>query len=121
VQPHHRFLITRMLAHIDFLEESLAKVQQEIDAQLAPFEEAKALLQSIPARQETAIAAVISAIGTDMERFPSDAHLASWAGVCPGNRESAGKRLSGRTTHGNPYLRAILCEVAWVISRTKDN
>jgi transposase len=120
VQSHHRFLITRILAHIDFLEESLAKVQQQIDAQLVPFEEAMALLQSIPALQETAIAAVISEIGTDMERFPSDAHLASWAGICPGNRESAGKRLSGRITHGNPYLRAVLCEVAWVISRTKD-
>jgi transposase len=121
VQPHHRFLLTRILAHIDFLEESIAKVQQEIDAHLAPFEEALALLQSIPALQETAIAAVISEIGIDMERFPSDGHLASWVGICPGNRESAGKRLSGRTTHGNPYLRAVLCEVAWAISRTKDN
>jgi transposase len=121
VQPHHRFLVTRILAHIDFLEESITKVQQEIDEHLIPFEEAMALLESIPALQETAIGAVISEIGTDMKRFPSDAHLASWAGVCPGNRESAGKRLSGRTTKGNPYLRAVLCEVAWVISRTKDN
>ena len=55
-----------------------------------------------------------------MDWFPSDKHLASWAGVCPGNYESAGKRLSGKTTHGNPYLRAVLCELAWVVAHMKE-
>jgi transposase len=56
-----------------------------------------------------------------MTRFASEKHIASWAGVCPGNKQSGGKRLSGKTTKGNPYLRAILCEVAWAIAHTKDN
>lgn len=120
VQPHHRFLLTRILAHIDFLEESIATVYQEIEGRLGPFEEAMKLLESIPALQETAIATIISEIGTDMSRFPSDKHIASWAGVCPGNHESAGKRLNGSTTHGNPYLRAVLCQIAWVVAHTKN-
>ncbi len=121
VQPHHRFLIGRILAHVDFLEESIATVHAEIEARLSPFEEAIKLLGGIPALQEASIATILSEIGIDMDRFPSDAHLASWAGVCPGNHESAGKRTSGKTTHGNPYLRAVLCQVAWVIAHMKDN
>jgi transposase len=121
VQPHHRFLLTRILAHIDFLEESLAQVQQEIEQRLRPFEEAMVLAQSVTGIQELAAAAILAEIGTDMSRFPSDAHLASWAGVCPGNKQSGGKRLNSATTSGNPHLRAILGEVAWAIVHTKDN
>jgi transposase len=121
VQPHHRFLLTRILAHIDFLEESLAQVQQEIEQRLRPFEEAMVLAQSVTGIQELAAAAILAEIGTDMSRFPSDAHLASWAGVCPGNKQSGGKRLNSATTSGNPHLRAILGEVAWAIAHTKDN
>jgi transposase len=119
VQPHHRLLLTQLLAHIDFLEASIQTLVKEIEERLRPFEEARELLESIPALQETAIATILSEIGTDMSRFPSDKHLASWAGLSPGNHESAGKRLSGKTTHGNSCLRAVLCEVAWVISHTK--
>jgi transposase len=121
VQPHHRFLLTRILAHIDYLEQSLGQVEQEIEAHLHPFEEAMALLRSITGIQETTAAGILAEIGTDMARFPSDKHLASWAGVCPGNQQSAGKRLGGRTTQGNSYLKALLGEVAWAISRTRDN
>jgi transposase len=121
VQPHHRFLLKRILAHIDFLEESIEEVQREIEERLAPFEEAVVLAQSVIGIQATAAAALVAEIGTDMSRFPSDKHLASWAGVSPGNKQSGGKRLSGATTSGNPYVRAILGEVSWAISHTKDN
>jgi transposase len=121
VQPHHRFLLERMLAHIDFLEESIAHIQQQVAERLGPYEEAMTLLQSIPGIQEVAAAAIISEIGVEMERFPSAKHLASWAGVCPGNKQSGGKRRSSATRTGNTYLRAMLGEVAWIISRMKDN
>jgi transposase len=121
VKPHHRFLLMRILAHIDFLEESLQRLQQEIEQQLSPFEEAMTLAQSIIGIQETSAAALLAEIGTDMSRFPSAKHLASWAGVCPGNKQSAGKTLSSKTRPGNPYLKAILAEVVWVISHTKGN
>ena len=121
VQPHHRFLLKRILAHIDFLEESIDAVQQEMEQHLTPFEEAVTLAQSIVGIQATAAAAIIAEIGEDMSRFPTDKHLASWAGVSPGNKQSGGKRLSGKTTSGNPYLRGMLGEVAWAIAHTKDN
>jgi len=118
---HHRVLLQQLLAHIDFLEQSLAIVQAEIERCLAPLGQAVALAQTLPGIAETAATAIIAEVGTDMSRFASDKHLASWAGVCPGNKQSGGKRLSGATTHGNPYLRAVLGEVAWAISHTKDN
>ena len=121
VQPHHRFLLTRILAHIDFLEESLLHVQKEIEQRLVPFEEAMILAQSVIGIQETAAAAILAEIGTDMSRFPSDKCLASWAGVCPGNKQSGGKILSSAIRPGNPHLKAILGEVVWVIAHTKDN
>ena len=121
VQPHHRFLLERMLAHIDFLEESITHVQQEIEQRLQPFEEAITLLQGIPGIQAVAAAAIVSEIGVDMSRFPSAKHLASWAGLCPSNKQSGGKRLSGATRTGCTYLRAMLGEVAWIISRMSDN
>ena len=121
VQPHHRTLLERILAHIDFLEESLAQLQAEMEPYLDPFEEAVELVQSVVGIGELAAASIIAEIGTDMTRFASDKHIASWAGVCPGNKQSGGKRLSGKTTKGNPYLRAILFEVSWAIAHTKDN
>lgn len=119
VQPHHRFLLQRILAHIDFLEQSIAQVEQEIEQHLRPFEEAVDLVQSITGLQATTTAGILAEIGIDMTRFPSDKHLASWAGVCPGNKQSAGKRLSGKTTQGNTHLRALLGEAAWAAARTK--
>jgi transposase len=120
VHPHPQVLLTRILAHIDFLEESLVQLQQEMEQYLDPFEEAMELVQSVVGIKETAAASLIAEMGTDMTRFASDKHLASWAGVCPGNKQSGGKRLSGKTTKGNPYLRAVLFEVAWAIAHTKD-
>lgn len=119
LRPHQTFLIQQILAHIDFLEQSLEALQSEIDQRLAPFKEVTTLLDSLPVIMEVAKAVVIAEIGVDMSRFKTSKHLASWAGVCPGNRVSGGKRLSGATTKGNVYLRSVLCQLAWSIARSK--
>lgn len=121
VQPHHRVLLTRILAHVAFVEESLQQLQQEIDQHLSSFEEAMGLLLTIPGIQAIAAAAILGEIGCDMTRFPTHKHLACWAGVCPGNKLSAGKQLSGKMSKGNKRLRAILAEVVWTSSHMKDN
>ena len=119
VRPHHRVLLGQLLGHVDYLTSAIAELEREIEQRLVPFAEALALLQTIPGIGATAAAALIAEIGVDMGRFPSAKHLASWAGVCPGNKESAGKRLSGKTRTGNHWLRGILGEVAWASARTK--
>jgi transposase len=119
LRPHQTFLLQQILAHIDFLEQSLESLQTEIGERLAPFEETTTLLDSLPVILEVAKAVVVAEIGVDMSRFPTAKHLASWAGVCPGNRVSGGKRLSGATTKGNVYLRSVLCQLAWSIARSK--
>lgn len=119
LRPHQTFLLQQILAHIDFLEQSLERLQAEIGERLAPFEKTTTLLDSLPVLMEVAKAVVIAEIGVDMTRFPTASHLASWAGVCPGNRVSGGKRLSGQSTKGNVYLRSVLCQLAWVIARSK--
>jgi transposase len=119
VKPHHRVLLGELLAHIEYLEEAISRLSTEIDRALVPFDEAVALLETIPGIGAVAAATIVSEIGVDMSRFPSAKHLASWAGVCPGNKQSGGKRLSGRTTKGNVWLRAMLGEIAWSAARTK--
>lgn len=121
IQPHHKTLLRQILAHITFLEDAIAALQQEIDGYLDPMEEAIALLQTIPGVGPIAAATIVAEIGTDMSRFPSAKHLASWAGVCPGNKQSGGKRLSSKPTPGNRWLKAVLGEVAWGVARTRDN
>jgi len=121
VQAQHRALLRHVLVHIDFIKGQLEQLTTEIEAVLTPFTEPVALLETIPCIGHTAAVTIIAEIGTDMTRFPSAKHLASWAGVCPGNRQSAGKRLGGRTTGGNPWLRAILGEVAWSIAHTSSS
>jgi transposase len=121
VQSHHRLLLKHILAHIHFLETTLEQLQAEIEERLHPFEEAMELLMSIPGIGAQAATAILAEIGEDMSRFPSDKHLASWAGVCPGNKQSGGKRLSGKITKGNTMLRAILAEIAWVLAHMKGN
>lgn len=121
VKPHHLVLLERHLAHIDFLEESIQQVQAEVERCLVPFQEAIQLLQTIPGVSEIAAGAIIAEIGSDMSRFPSAKHLAAWAGVCPGNRQSGGKRLGSRVRQGDTWLKGILGEVAWAISRRNDN
>jgi transposase len=121
VQAHHRFLLARILEHIDFLDAALQQVQQEIERRLVNEADAITRLQTIPAVGPTAAAVIVAEIGTDMSRFVSAKHLASWVGLCPGNRQSGGKRYSGKPTKGNKWLRAVLAEVACAIIHTKDN
>ena len=119
VKPHHRTMIRALLEHISFLEASIEQLDEEVGRRLAPFQQAMVALQSIPGISRVAAAAIIAEIGVDMGRFHSGKHFASWAGVCPGNKQSGGKRLSGATTNGNVWLRGVLGQVAWAAVRTK--
>lgn len=105
--------------HLLLIEESVWRIQEAVDRCLIPMGEAVDLLQTIPGVGQVAAATIVAEIGTDMSRFQSSKHLASWAGVCPGNRERAGKRLSGKPTGGDPWLKAALGEVAWAVARNK--
>ena len=118
---HHRFLIREQLAHIDDLEEHIAALSKEIAERLRPFEAQLKRLETIPGIKRRLAEVILAEIGADMSRFPSARHLASWAGMCPGNHESAGKRLSGRTRKGSPWLRSALVEAAHAASHTKDS
>jgi transposase len=117
---HHAFLITEHLSQLDYLEEAMERVSAEIGQRLAAEQEALALLDTIPGVGQRAAEIIIAEIGTDLSRFPSTKHLASWGGMCPGNQESGGKRLSGKTLKGNIWLRQVLFEVAHAASKTKD-
>jgi len=119
VQAHHRVLIRTSLAHITFLEGSIATLDAELEHALAPFAAQMALLQTIPGIERIAAATIIAEIGVEMSSFPTAGHLASWAGVCPGNNQSGGIQRSGRTTDGNRWLRGLLGEVAWGAIRKK--
>lgn len=116
---HHRFMLSQLLDHLDHLDCQLAQFDQRIEALMVPFQEAVQRVMTIPGVGLRTAQNVLAEIGTEMSRFPTDQHLASWAAVCPGNRESAGKRQSGRTNHGNRWLRAALTQAAWAASHSK--
>jgi transposase len=117
---HERFLVARQLAHIDFLDDAIDQVSAEVAERLQPLQAALDRLDTIPGVGRYVAEALVAEIGTDMSRFPTAGHLASWAGMCPGNRESAGKRLSGKTRKGSPWLRALLVQAAHAASRKKQ-
>jgi transposase len=115
---HHALMCRLHLDHIGLLDEMIAKLDAQVEAMMAPFRAERDLLTTIPGIGPLAGAAVISEIGSSpAEFFPDAAHLASWAGLCPGNHESAGKRRSGKPRHGNPQLQAVLVEAAWAAVR----
>jgi transposase len=120
VKAHHRFILAELLCQIDSLEETITRFDQQILQACVPFEEGVALLDTIPGVARQAAETIISEIGTDMSRFPDADHLASWAGVAPGNRESAGKRYSGKTRKGSRALRTVLVQAAHAATHTKD-
>jgi transposase len=116
----HAAWIGAILAHIDFLDEQIASLTEVIGEQIAPFEKAVELLCTIPGVQRRTAEVIIAEIGVDMSVFPTAGHLASWAGICPGNDQSAGKRRSGRTRNGSKWLDWALSETAISATRAKN-
>jgi transposase len=120
VTEHHRFQLRLLLDHVTHLEALIGRLGARIEEVIAPFAEAVERLTTIPGVEQRAAEVVIAEIGANMEQFPTADHLASWAGMCPGNNESAGKRKSGKTTKGSRWLRQMLAQAAWAASHTKD-
>ncbi|MFL5591228.1 MAG: IS110 family transposase [Ktedonobacteraceae bacterium] len=121
VEATHRVLLGQLLDVIDLLQGQIDTISTEIDALLLPHEKRLERLMQIPGIGPLAAAAILAEMGTDMRCFPSAKHLSSWAGVAPGNKQSGGKRLKAHTNKGNTHLRAVLAEVVWVISHTRNN
>ena len=119
-KAHHRFMLMQHLSHVDFLDEQIAKLDEEIEAQMRPFEAELARWDQLPGINQRIAQVVIAEVGTDLSQFEDAAHLASWAGMCPGNNESAGKRFSGKTRKGSKWLRRALVEAAHGAAHTKD-
>ena len=107
LEPHHRFLLSQTLAHLDVLQQRVEQLEQEVEERLSPFEKSLALLMTIPGISRRSATIILSEIGTDMGAFPSAAHLASWVGICPGSHLSAGKRRNGKPYQdlGPDYFR----------------
>ncbi len=121
MRDHHRFLLREQLETIDHLSERIRKLDARIEAVTRPFAPAIELLESMPGVARLAAEAILAETGEDMSRFPTAGHFASWARVCPGNHESAGKRRSASTGNGNAWLRAALSQAAWAAARTKGS
>lgn len=117
----HSLIVSQILAHIDFLDESIDRLSDEIEQRIAPFARERELLMSIPGVRQRTAEVLISEIGVDMSIFATPKHLASWAKMSPGNDESAGKRRSGKTGNGNNWLRATLTEAALAAGKTKHS
>ena len=120
VGGHQRFMLRRQLNEVEFLEAEIKAMNAAIEERMRPFEAAIAHLDGITGIGRRSAEAIIAEIGVDMSRFPTAKHLASWARLCPGNNESAGKRRSGATGHGNSWLRTTMVEVAWTAARSPD-
>jgi transposase len=121
IKSHHRFMLAQHLSHIDYLEEAIARLDAEIAQKLRPFEATIAIWDSQPGINRRLAEIIMAEIGVDLGPFPDAEHLASWAAVCPGNDESAGKRRSGKTRKGSPWLRRALTEAAHGAAHTKGS
>ncbi|MCL4533746.1 MAG: IS110 family transposase [Bacteroidetes bacterium] len=119
--PHQRFMLAQQLEHIEFLDGVIAQLSQEIAERLRPFEEDLERLDGIPGVGRTTAEVILAELGTDMSRFPTPAHAASWAGMAPGNNESAGKRKSAKVRKGSPWLRNALTESGKAAGKKKDS
>jgi transposase len=121
VTKHHRFLLKLHLRQIDQIDQSIEELEAQARTAIEPFRHRVDQLTAIPGISETAAHVLLAEIGDDMSVFPSASHLVSWAGLCPRNDESAGKRRSTRLRHGAPWLKAILIQIAWPASRSKNS
>lgn len=120
IASHQRFVLTELLCQIDSIDETLARFDEQIAEHLHPWDAAVELLDTIPGVARQTAQVILAEMGTDMSRFPSAAHLSAWAGVAPGNYESAGKRQSGKVRQGNRTLRSALVQAANAAARTKN-
>jgi len=118
---HHRFLLRQLFEHLRFTESKRSEIEQEIDKRMRPFQDKVTRLCTIPGVDRVTAWGMLAEIGMNMNQFPSSEHLASWACLCPGSFESAGKRLSGKMRKGNVSLRRCLAQAAWAISMMKNN
>lgn len=119
---HQRRLLESEMDHLDFLDQKIAKLDEDIAERLQPYEHILEQIDTLHGIGQRAAEEILVEIGPDVaSRFPNAHHLASWAKMCPGNNESAGKHKSGKTGHGNPWLRSILVEVAWAAIRVRDS
>ena len=121
VTEHHRFLLRLHLNQIDALDAAIATIDRQVEAGIAPFRAAVEQVSTVPGIRDIGAQVIVSEIGTDMSRFPSDGHLISWAGLCPHSDESAGKRRSNRLRKGAPWLKTTLVQCAWAAVRKKDS
>ena len=120
ITEHHRFLLKALLDQIDALEGLIGRFAVRIEEAMAPFAEEALRLRGLPGVGKQAVEVIVAEIGTDMTVFPTAGHLSSWAGVCPGNDQSAGKQRNGKTTQGSQWLRSTLVQAAWAASHTKE-
>jgi transposase len=121
VEAHHRLLLRLLLAQVDHLDHAIGQLNGEVQRRLEPYAAAVALLRTIPGVKQRAAEVILAELGVEMGQFHSARHLCSWAALCPGNDQSAGKRRSGRTRHGNRWLKAVLVQAAWAALKTKGS
>lgn len=121
VTAHHRFLLRELLDHLYFVQSKMQRIEQEVAERLGPFQSEVARLCTIPGVDRVTAWGLLAEIGMSMKQFPDAQHLASWAGLCPGSHESAGKRKSGKIRKGSLWLRRCLCQGAWAVSTKKNN
>jgi len=119
IRDHHRFMLAQHLSHIDFLDEAMARLDAQIEAQMCPFEASLQCWDSLPGINRRIAEILVAEVGADLKPFASADQLAAWAGMCPGNKQSGGKRFSGKTRKGSQWLRRALIEAAHGAAHTK--
>ena len=117
--PHHRLLLSEMIEDLDHVGTKITRIEETIEQQMRPFQEAVNRWLTVPGIKHRLAWTLVAEVGPTVEAFPSAADMVSWAGICPGNNQTAGKRKSGTTRGGNPWLRRALCEAAWAASKSK--